>query len=197
MTQPTDVLASQLAFLLELDKLKAIQRRTRPVGMSRYENSAEHSWHVALMAMLLAEHAEPPVAIDRVVKILLLHDIVEIDADDTFLYDEAAAVAKAGKEQAAAERLFGMLPAAQCDEFMALWREYEDRQTPEGRFAYACDRLLPMLQNLANQGQSWQENTVRLEQVLRKNLPINDAAPALWQYVRPRLEAAQQAGWLG
>ena len=191
-----DKLASQLAFLLELDKLKAILRRTRPVGFSRYENSAEHSWHVALMAMLLAEHAEPAVDVGRVVKMLLLHDIVEIDADDTFLYDEAAALAKAGKEMAAAERLFGMLPAEQGAEFMALWREYEDRLTPEGRFAYACDRLLPMLQNLANQGQSWQENAVRFEQVIRKNLPINDAAPALWQYVHPRLEAAQQAGWL-
>lgn len=190
-------LADQLAFLLELDKLKAVLRRTRPVGLERYENSAEHSWHVALMAMLLAEHAEPAVDVNRVVKLLLVHDIVEIDADDTFLYDEAGAAAKAVKEIAAAERLFGLLPPAQRDEFMALWREYEDRATQEGRFAYACDRLLPMLQNLANDGIGWRENAVRFEQVIRKNLPIGDAAPALWQYVLPRLEAARDAGWLG
>jgi putative hydrolase of HD superfamily len=190
------MLHDQISFLLELDKLKAILRRTRPVGMSRQENSAEHSWHVALMAMLLAEYAEPAVDVGRVVKILLLHDIVEIDADDTFLYDEAGAAAKADMEMQAAERLFGMLPAEQGASFMALWREYEERETAEGRFAYACDRLLPMLQNLANQGQSWLENGVRFEQVIRKNLPINDAAPALWQYVLPRLEGARAAGWL-
>ncbi|MDN3576350.1 HD domain-containing protein [Chitinimonas viridis] len=192
-----DKLIAQLGFLLELDKLKAILRRTRPVGLDRYENTAEHSWHVALMAMLLAEHAEPPVAVERVVKMLLLHDIVEIDADDTFLYDEAAAAGKADKEVAAAERLFGMLPPEQAREFHALWREYEERATADGRFAYACDRLLPMLQNLANEGASWQENSVRFEQVIRKNLPINDAAPALWQYVLPKLEAARDKGWLG
>lgn len=190
-------LIAQLDFLLELDKLKAILRRTRPKDFTRCENSAEHSWHVALMAMLLAEYAEPKVDVNRVVKMLLLHDIVEIDADDTFLYDDAAAAAKAGKEELAAERIFGLLPEAQKAEFIALWREYEDRETPEGRFAYAMDRLLPMLQNLANQGESWIENGVRFEQVIRKNLPINEAAPALWQYVHPRLQAAQAAGWLG
>jgi putative hydrolase of HD superfamily len=192
----SDRLIAQLDFLLELDKLKAILRKTRPKDFTRYENSAEHSWHVALMAMLLAEYAEPQVDVNRVVKMLLLHDIVEIDADDTFLYDEAAAVAKAGKEERAAERIFGLLPEAQKAEFIALWREYEDRETAEGRFAYAMDRLLPMLQNLANQGASWLENGVRFEQVIRKNLPINEAAPALWQYIRPRLEAAHAAGWL-
>ncbi len=189
-------LIAQLDFLLELDKLKAILRRTRPAGMQRLENSAEHSWHVALMALLLAEHAEPAVDAERVMKILLLHDIVEIDADDTFLYDETGAQEKAAKEEAAAERIFGLLPAAQREVFTALWREYEDRVTPEGKFAYACDRLLPMLQNLANQGQSWLENGVRFEQVIRKNLPIKDAAPGLWDYVLPRLEAARAAGWL-
>ncbi|SFZ79189.1 HD domain-containing protein [Chitinimonas taiwanensis] len=189
-------LIAQLDFLLELDKLKAILRRTRPAGMQRLENSAEHSWHVALMALLLAEHAEPAVDAERVMKILLLHDIVEIDADDTFLYDETGTLEKVAKEEAAAERIFGLLPAAQREAFTALWREYEDRVTPEGKFAYACDRLLPMLQNLANQGQSWLENGVRFEQVIRKNLPIKDAAPGLWDYVLPRLEAARAAGWL-
>jgi putative hydrolases of HD superfamily len=189
-------LLQQLDFLLELDKLKAILRRTRPAGMQRLENSAEHSWHVALMALLLAEHAEPAVDAERVMKILLLHDIVEIDADDTFLYDETGTLEKVAKEEAAAERIFGLLPAAQREAFTALWREYEDRVTPEGKFAYACDRLLPMLQNLANQGQSWLENGVRFEQVIRKNLPIKDAAPGLWDYVLPRLEAARAAGWL-
>lgn len=190
------MLMQQLEFLLELDKLKAILRKTRPVGLTRYENTAEHSWHVALMAMLLAEHAVPAINVDRVVKMLLLHDIVEIDADDTFLYDEAATAGKAEKEEAAAQRLFGMLPPAQAAEFTALWREYETRSTDDGRFAYACDRLLPMLQNLANDGQSWRENKVRFEQVIRKNLPISEASPALWAYVLPRLEAARDAGWL-
>lgn len=190
------MLIQQLEFLLELDKLKAILRKTRPVGLTRYENTAEHSWHVALMAMLLAEHASPAINVDRVVKMLLLHDIVEIDADDTFLYDESAAAGKAEKEEAAAQRLFGMLPPTQAAEFTALWREYETRSTDDGRFAYACDRLLPMLQNLANEGQSWRENKVRFEQVIRKNLPIREASPTLWAYVLPRLEAARDAGWL-
>lgn len=193
---PDARLIAQLDFLLELDKLKAILRKTRPKDFTRHENSAEHSWHVALMALLLAEYAEPAVEVNRVIKMLLLHDVVEIDADDTFLYDEAATAAKAGKEEAAAERIFGLLPIDLQTEFMVLWREYEDRTTPEGRFAYALDRLLPMLQNLSNSGASWLENGVRFEQVIKKNLPINDAAPALWQYVRPRLEAAQAAGWL-
>ncbi|MDK2123283.1 GNAT family N-acetyltransferase [Parachitinimonas caeni] len=189
-------LQNHLQFLLELEKLKAILRKTRPIGLERYENSAEHSWHVSLMAILLAEHAEPQVDIARVVKMLLLHDIVEIDADDTFLYDEVAAQAKAGKEVQAAQRLFGMLPPAQAADFMAAWQEYETRATPEGRFAYACDRMLPVLQNLETQGRTWREHQVRLEQVLNKNQVINDAAPRLWQYLRARLQTAKMEGWL-
>jgi putative hydrolase of HD superfamily len=189
-------IAEQLAFIMEIDKLKAIERRSRPVGMDRRENSAEHSWHVATMAMTLVEHAAQPLALDRVIRILLVHDIVEIDADDTFLYDSVGNADKAEREQAAANRLFGLLPSEQGEAYMALWREYEAMQTPEAQFAYAMDRAIPMMLNLANGGASWRENKVRYEQVIAKNeQAISTAAPALWDYLRPQLDAAREAGW--
>ncbi|MBV8465494.1 MAG: HD domain-containing protein [Burkholderiales bacterium] len=191
-----DSLSAQLAFILEIDKLKGIERRSRPIGMARQENSAEHSWHVATMALTLAEHAAEPIRVEHAVKLLLVHDVVEIDADDTFLYDAVANESKAAKEQAAAERIFGMLPAAQGDAMMALWREYEDMRTPESRYAYALDRAIPMLLNLSNGGVSWRENKVRFDQVIAKNQrPISTAAPALWAWMAPKLEAARDAGW--
>ncbi|MBV8657962.1 MAG: HD domain-containing protein [Burkholderiales bacterium] len=192
----SDRLAAQLAFVLELDKLKAIERRTRPLGLARAENTAEHSWHAAMMAMALAEHAAEPIAVDHAVRILLVHDVVEIDADDTFLYDSTGNADKAEREQAAATRIFGLLPADQCAAMRALWDEYELRETAEARFAYALDRAIPVLLNLANEGQSWRENKVRYEQVIARNqAPISSVAPALWAWLAPRLEAARDKGW--
>src|SRR5690606_13001631 len=142
-----DRLQAQLAFLLEIDRLKRILRRTSLVGGDRRENSAEHSWHLAVMAMILAEHANEPVDALHVLKMLLVHDIVEIDAGDTFAYDVQANQDKEAREQAAAERIFGLLPADQRDEIRAMWEEFDARVTPEARFANAMDRLMPALQN--------------------------------------------------
>ena len=195
-SHPPDRLAAQLAFVLELDKLKAIERRTRPLGLARAENTAEHSWHAAMMAVSLAEHAAEPIRLDHAVRLLLVHDVVEIDADDTFLYDSTGNADKAEREQAAATRIFGLLPADQGAAMRALWDEYELRETAEARFAYALDRAIPIVLNLANEGQSWRENKVRYEQVIARNqAPISAAAPALWAWLAPRLEAARDKGW--
>lgn len=187
----------QLALLMELDKLKAVLRRTRVKSADkRLENSAEHSWHVALMALLFAEHANEPVDISRVVKMLLLHDVVEIDAGDTFVYDAAASEQQAEKELAAAQRLFGMLPDDQRDELSALWHEFEEAQSAEAKFAKALDRLIPMLLNFHNQGQSWREHGVTRKQALTINRKIELGSHALWEKAQEIIEQATQNGWL-
>ncbi|EJK2113612.1 phosphohydrolase [Vibrio navarrensis] len=187
----------QLALLMELDKLKAVLRRTRVKSADkRLENSAEHSWHVALMALLFAEHANEPVDISRVVKMLLLHDVVEIDAGDTFVYDAAASEQQAEKELAAAQRLFDMLPDDQRDELSALWHEFEEAQSAEAKFAKALDRLIPMLLNFHNQGQSWREHGVTREQALTINRKIELGSHALWEKAQEIIEQATQNGWL-
>lgn len=162
-----DRLEKQLALLIELDKLKSVLRRTRVKSAEgRLENSGEHSWHVALMAVLMEEHANAPVDICRVMKMLLIHDVVEIDAGDTFVYDTAASKEQAEKEIKAAERLFGMLPTDQGQELLALWQEFEAAQSDDAKYAKALDRLIPMLFNYHNNGQSWKENSVTREQAL-------------------------------
>ncbi|EPN8460723.1 HD domain-containing protein [Vibrio cidicii] len=187
----------QLALLMELDKLKAVLRRTRVKSADkRLENSAEHSWHVALMALLFAEHANEPVDISRVVKMLLLHDVVEIDAGDTFVYDAAASEQQAEKELVAAQRLFGMLPDDQRDELSALWHEFEEAQSADAKFAKALDRLIPMLLNFHNQGQSWREHSVTREQALTINRKIELGSHALWEKAQEIIEQATQNGWL-
>ena len=187
----------QLALLMELDKLKSVLRRTRVKSADkRLENSAEHSWHVALMALLFAEHANEPVDISRVVKMLLLHDVVEIDAGDTFVYDAAASEQQAEKELAAAQRLFGMLPDDQRDELSALWHEFEEAQSADAKFAKALDRLIPMLLNFHNQGQSWREHSVTREQALTINRKIELGSHALWEKAQEIIEQATQNGWL-
>lgn len=183
-------------FLMEIDKLKRVERRTRLLGGGRPENSAEHSWHFAVAAMSMAPFAGNKVDIDRVIKMALLHDIVEIDTGDVLVYDLEARAAIASQEAQAAERLFGLLPAPQNSQFLALWQEYEEGITPDAQFAGALDRVLPVLQNLHNEGQSWQENQVRLEQVLSRNTCVGEVWPDLWEYVKTQLYAAQEKGWL-
>ena len=192
----TDRLESQLAFVLEIDRLKTVLRRTTLVDRSRHENSAEHSWHIALMAVLLAEHAAEEVDLGRVVRMLLVHDVVEIDAGDTFCYDAEANAGKEERERRAAERIFGLLPADQAAELRELWDEFEARETAEARYANAVDRLQPMLHNLATEGCSWQRHEVSVEQVIERNSPIGDGAPGLWEHARARLEEAVEKGWL-
>lgn len=192
----SDRLESQLAFVLEIDRLKTVLRRTTLVDGSRRENSAEHSWHIALMAVLLEEHAAEEVDLGRVVRMLLVHDLVEIDAGDTFCYDPEANADKEERERCAAERIFGLLPADQGEELSALWEEFEARETAEARYANAVDRLQPMLHNLATEGCSWQKHDVGVEQVVERNAPIGEGAPILWEHARARLEEAVERGWL-
>jgi 5'-deoxynucleotidase YfbR-like HD superfamily hydrolase len=174
-------LRRQLEFILEVDRLKSVLRQSYLINSDRHENSAEHSWHLAVAAMVLAEHAKEPIDVGKVIRLVLVHDLVEIDAGDTFVYDEAANVGKAAREQEAANRLFGVLPEDQAQTFMALWREFEDRQTPEAKFAFALDRLMPILHNVFTQGGSWKEHGIRQEQALSKNRPIEDGSPDLWE----------------
>ncbi|MCE9844734.1 HD domain-containing protein [Vibrio alginolyticus] len=190
-------LEKQLALVIELDKLKSILRRTRVKSAEgRLENSGEHSWHVALMAILMEEHANAPVDICRVMKMLLIHDVVEIDAGDTFVYDTAASQEQVEKEIRAAERLFGMLPSDQEQELLALWHEFEAAQTDDAKYAKALDRLIPMLLNYHNNGQSWKEHGVSREQVLTINKRIEFGSVTLWDKAKELIEEATEKGWL-
>ncbi|EGQ8807108.1 HD domain-containing protein [Vibrio parahaemolyticus] len=192
-----DRLEKQLALLIELDKLKSVLRRTRVKSAEgRLENSGEHSWHVALMAVLMEEHANAPVDICRVMKMLLIHDVVEIDAGDTFVYDTAATKEQAEKEIKAAERLFGMLPTDQGQELLALWQEFEAAQSDDAKYAKALDRLIPMLLNYHTNGQSWKENSVTREQALTINKRIEFGSVTLWDKAKELIEEATEKGWL-
>lgn len=190
-------LERQLAFILEIDKLKHILRKSRPIASDRFENDAEHTWHLAIMAMLLAEHAnEPELNLLKVIKMLLVHDIVEIDAGDTFAYDEQGLAGKYEREQVAAERLFGLLPADQRDECRQLWEEFEARETAEAKFAAAIDRLQPMLLNYENEGRSWNEHGITSDRVLERNRHIADGSAELWRYAEAMIGRAVERGIL-
>ncbi|MGR5237625.1 HD domain-containing protein [Vibrio alfacsensis] len=190
-------LEKQLTLIIELDRLKSVLRRTRVKSADgRLENSGEHSWHVALMAVLMQEHANAPVDITRVMKMLLIHDVVEIDAGDTFVYDTEASQEQEEKERKAAERLFGMLPSDQGDELLALWNEFEAAQTNDAQYAKALDRLIPMLLNYHNDGQSWIENGVTREQALTINKRIELGSVTLWDKAKELIEGATDKGWL-
>jgi len=189
-------LTEVVAFLMEIDKLKSIQRRTKVLGTQRQENTAEHSWHFAVAAMALAPYAGDTVDINRVIQMALVHDIVEIDAGDVLVYDLAARHAVHALEETAAVRLFGLLPEPQRQHFHQLWLEYEACETADAQFALLLDRLMPLLMNLHNHGQSWVENGIRLEQVLTRNAFIGDVYPELWEHLKHHLGQAQQNGWL-
>lgn len=186
----------RLRFVLELDRLKGILRQTRVLDGARQENSAEHSWHLALCAVVLADHAPPEVDLPRVLRMVLVHDVVEIDAGDAFCYDPAANVGKEARERLAATRIFGLLPAEQGDEFRALWEEFEAGATPDARFAVALDRLQPMLLNFAGEGGSWRTNAVTHDRVLGRMDPIRHGAPELWPLVVRLLDEAVARGYL-
>ncbi|MDE1325075.1 HD domain-containing protein [Vibrio aestuarianus] len=190
-------LGQQLELVMELDRLKSVLRRTRVKSADgRLENSAEHSWHVALMAVLMEEHSNQPVDIAKVIKMLLLHDIVEIDAGDTFVYDVVASAEQEENELKAAQRLFALLPKEQGDELLAVWLEFEAAQSAEALFAKALDRIIPMLLNFHNQGQSWLEHGVTRQQALTVNRRIDDGSHALWQHAQQMIEQATLNGWL-
>jgi putative hydrolase of HD superfamily len=224
-------LARQIGFIVEIDKLKTVLRQTWLMDDSRRENDAEHSWHTALMALLLAEYAggphflmpaqstsegdqrEPglpglplpgrgsfaqqtPIDVCRAMKMMLVHDLVEIDAGDTFVYDDAAAVGKAEREDLAAARVFGLLPPDQAAEVRGLWEEFEARRTPEARYAAALDRLQPILHNHHTQGKAWRQHGVTSAQVIAHNRHIADSAPALWEFAEGLIRDAVAKGYL-
>ncbi|WP_150428947.1 HD family hydrolase [Dechloromonas sp. CZR5] len=183
-------LDKQLAFLREIDRLKTVVRLSPLIDRSRRENSAEHSWHLAMYALVLAEHAAGTIDILRVVKMLLIHDIVEIDAGDVPFHIPATHAGQAERERLAAERLFGLLPEAQAEEFRDLWHEFEAAGSDDARFAKALDRFQPMLHNAATDGGSWVECAVTLEQIkARCQPPIERGAPALWSAAAEMAEA--------
>ncbi|MBL8521094.1 MAG: HD domain-containing protein [Betaproteobacteria bacterium] len=185
-------------FILEIDRLKGVTRKTKPLGLERYENSAEHSWQIALLAHSLEQYAPEPVDIDRVVAMLLVHDIGEIDVGDVMVYVEEGRTERKAAERVAVERMFAMLPADRGAAFLALWDEFESGDTAEARFAHAADRAMPVLLNLANNGQSWRENGIAYERVVGRVGPsIRAGCPALWTYLEAELLRAYDAGWFG
>jgi putative hydrolase of HD superfamily len=190
-------LKSQIEFMLEVDKLKRIQRRTMLLDRSRRENSAEHSWHIALAVLVLSEYAaQKNLDLLQVIKLLLTHDLVEIDADDTYCYDALGSQDQKEREIKAAERIFNILPANQAQSFRALWDEFEARETAESRFANAMDRLQPLLHNYFTQGRTWQENGIRKAQVIARMQPIGECASLLWDYVLNLIDDAVSKGYL-
>jgi putative hydrolase of HD superfamily len=189
-----DRLTRQIAFLVEADKLKHIVRRTPLVDASRAENSAEHSWHMVLAAMIAREYVPGPLDLLHVLEMIAVHDLVEIDAGDTFAYDVAANLDKEAREHAAAERVFGLLPSDQASRVRALWEEFEAQKTMESRFANAVDRLQPLLQNAYSGGGSWASHHVTRDQVLRRMAPIESVMPALWPSVLEIIDRFCAAG---
>ncbi|NLO87076.1 MAG: HD domain-containing protein [Firmicutes bacterium] len=189
-------LLQQIQFLVEIDKLKTVLRQTRLIDADRRENSAEHSWHLAVAAMVLAEHANDSIDLAKVLKMVLIHDLVEIDAGDTFCYDYAGYADKALREERAAERIFGLLPQEQGREFRALWQEFEERATPEARFAAALDRFMPVLHNLHTGGGTWTRHGITRAQVEERNSPMAEGSVTLWAYISRALDEAEAAGIL-
>jgi putative hydrolase of HD superfamily len=189
-------LAAQLDFIVRIDRLKSIGRQTLLTDRSRRENSAEHSWHLALMVMVLAEYAREQVDAGRVMKMVLTHDLVEIDAGDTFCYDEGAKEGQRARELAAADRLFSLLPADQAAELRALWDEFETQETPEACFAAALDRLQPLFNNYLTRGGTWQEHDVVRSQVRRRTAPIADGSPPLAEVAAAIIDRAVENGYL-
>jgi putative hydrolase of HD superfamily len=187
---PADDLAAALAFFMELDRLKGVIRRNRLADGSRFENTAEHSWHLGMAAIVFAPFAVEPIDVGKAVAMALAHDVVEIDAGDTFAYDEGEALAsKIEREQAAADRLFGLLPADQATYLRELWDEYERGDTAEARYVMAIDRMAPMLLNMAEGGTTWREHGITPDRVVARNgHHIELALPEVWRVARGLLD---------
>jgi putative hydrolase of HD superfamily len=194
---PAARLARQIEFIAECDKLKEIFRQTINSQSRRAENDAEHSWHICLCVIVLAEHANAAnLDVLRVLKMLIVHDLVEIDAGDTFAYDVAGMANQHERESVAAERIFGLLPADQAREFRALWDEFEAKETPEAKFATAMDRFQPMLLNCRSQGAAWNRHGVTHDRVVARNRHIAEGCTELWAYAEKMLADVVAAGQL-
>jgi putative hydrolase of HD superfamily len=189
-------LERQIQFLMEIDQLKQILRQTLLTDKSRRENDAEHSWHISTMAVILSEYANERIDLAKVLKILLVHDLVEIYAGDTFCYDPVAGLDKEEREKKAADRLFSLLPDDQRDEIRGLWEEFEARNTPEARFALAMDRLQPILHNYFTEGVQWQKHEVVVEQVMNRNKVIAQGSHKLWEYIEGIIKDSVRKGYL-
>jgi len=185
-----DDLEKCFEFILELEKLKAVNRRTKPLGLDRYENSAEHSWQTALLALVLAKFGARDLNIEKVVKMMLVHDIGEIDADDVFFFDESGRADAKEKELAGVRRVFALLPDEKAEELFALWNEFENGSSSEAKFARAIDRVMPVLQNLYNNRQSWTENGVTKEQILTRTAYIGEGSTFVWETIAAKIEKA-------
>ena len=184
----TDRLSQQIAFIKEIDKIKYIQRKTKLINSDRYENDAEHSWHLAMMTIVLSEYSNANIDVLKVLKMVLIHDIVEIDTGDTFLYDTQKNHVNTDEELVAAKRIFGMLPTEQAEEFINIWEEFEAGQTNEAKFAKAMDRFEPVLQNTSNNGGTWAEYSVGYEKVFEKLKGINSGSEVVWDYTKMLLD---------
>lgn len=190
-------LAAQLNFIIEIDKLKNVYRQTLLMSGKRYENDAEHSWHLGVMAILLSEYSvDPGLNLLTVIKMLLLHDLVEIDAGDTFCYDKKASIDKAAREGKAADRIFNILPVDQALELRKIWNEFEERKTPEARFAAALDRLQPLLHNYNTEGAAWRAHGVSSDMVVERNHHISEGSQELWEYAERLIKDAVDRDYL-
>ncbi|MGV3685611.1 MAG: HD domain-containing protein [Daejeonella sp.] len=189
-------LLQQIDFIKEIDKVKYIQRKTRLFNSDRNENDAEHSWHLAMMALVLAEHANEPIDVLKVIKMVLIHDIVEIDAGDTFIYDTEKDHSNSDEERLAANRIFGLLPEEQANEFIAVWEEFEAGETNEAKFARTMDRLEPLLQNTSNKGGTWNEFGVDYKKVYEKKKIIKEGSDTIWTYAEKLINDSVAKGIL-
>ena len=197
--QPPDLperLARQMEFVVEVDRLKTVLRRSPLVAANRPENDAEHSWHLALMVCVLSEYSDQPIDVGRTLQLVIVHDLVEIHAGDTFVYDAEAAEGQEAREREAADQLFAQLPDDQADTFHALWEEFEACATPEARFAKAMDRLQPTLMNFNTGGGTWHTPGVTHDDVVLRKLVIRDASHVLWCYAKRLIGLGVKRGWL-
>lgn len=189
-------LLQQIEFIKEIDKLKYIQRKTKLINSDRPENDAEHSWHLAMMTLVLAEHSNVPIDVLKVVKMVLIHDLVEIDAGDTFLYDTTKSHDNTEEELVAAKRIFGILPTDQANHYVDLWLEFEEGKTAEAKFARTMDRLEPLLQNYSNDGGTWAEFDVPYQTVFNKKKIMAEGSTDIWTYAESLLSDAVEKGIL-
>lgn len=193
---PTNQLLQQINFIKEIDKLKYIQRKTKLFNSDRPENDAEHSWHLAMMTLVLAQHANKPIDVLKVLKMVLIHDIVEIDSGDIFIYDTVKNHNNTEEELIAAKRIFGILPKKQAEDFIAIWQEFEDGITDEAKFAKTMDRLEPLLQNTSNNGGTWKEFDVPYQKVHDKKKVMNEGSTTIWNYAEQLLNESVEKGIL-
>lgn len=189
-------LKKQIEFILEVDKLKRVLRQSILTDGKKRENDAEHSWHISLMAILLLEHSNEDIDVLRVIKMLLIHDIVEIDAGDTYCYDKEGHNDKREREEKAAKRIFGMLPKDQCDDMISLWEEFELMETSESKYAASLDRLQPLLLNYATNGKSWRDHDIESKQILERNAHIENGSKELWEFAKSMIGECIEKGYL-